>query len=100
MKAPPKRKRHAVSDVAPRTLLQQQAGKATPEAPPAQAVIEKLQTVLRELDNTPLPVGDLGASSLMRWNCVIKSARRFAKKRGRFYSGSPKQSLAGESTKS
>jgi hypothetical protein len=62
MNAPPKRKRHGVSDMAPSRLLQR--SKTTPEIPNAQAKVEGFQHALAALDNLPLPTGSTATELL------------------------------------
>jgi hypothetical protein len=60
MKAPPKRKRRAIADAAPRSLKKI----TTAVIPPAQLIVERLQHVLSDIDSLPLPTGKLGCRFL------------------------------------
>jgi hypothetical protein len=62
VKAPPKRKRHALSDVAPSRSLPRR--KTTPEIPNAQAKVEGFQHALAVLDESPLPRGSTATDLL------------------------------------
>jgi hypothetical protein len=60
MKAPLTRRRRAISDAVPGSLKKI----TTASAPPAQAIVERLQHVLADIDNLPLPTGKLGCQFL------------------------------------